>query len=249
MRALSFLCVLMMWFMIAPPSFAADDMCPQDSTAVKNVPGDVGGVQADIDRLNLCVERAKLLKELDDIAKQRSDTLAKVKDPTGGMGNINMGGNLANGVTGIPPLPMNAFPELPAVKTPDLKPGEVRINKSDAKPFGGSDDDGKSAAKKSTWKIQKIWGQAGGLDGATMHAQISDGNGNLMNVAKGDPLPDGSIVDSVSVKGVTLSGKNPKGISKVDDLSWDEAADSGPSSGMSSNPSASSSSGNIKTSP
>jgi len=135
------------------------------------------------------------------------------------MGSGNM---MGGGLSGIAPLPLNALPDLPNVKS--LKPGETRINQAAGSPFGGDDittTKKAEAPKTASWKIRKIWGQAGGVSGATMQAQLNDGNGNLLNVGKGDPLPDGSIVDSVSVKGVTLSQKG-----KIDTLSWDELSDS-----------------------
>jgi hypothetical protein len=222
-----FLCILFSWVLYIVPVMAADDLCPQDSAAVKNVPGDVAGVQADIDRLNLCVERAKLLKQMDDIAKQRSEVLHKMTDPassTSGTGS-SMGSAFGGGLGAIPTLPMGALPDLPAVKAT----GDVHIHKAGSMAPGEQDEleagsSKSSAPKTAVWKIRKIWGQAGGVDGATMHAQLSDGNGTLLNVVKGDPLPDGNIIDAVSVKGVDLNEKGPKGNSKVTPLSWDDAA-------------------------
>jgi hypothetical protein len=229
MKFLVFFFALLLSFLNITSSHAADDLCPQDSATIKNAPGDVAGVQADIDRLNLCVERAKLLKQLDDISKQRADTLNKIKDP---VGSALSGGNMAGGVSGIAPLPINALPDLPAIKTPvDIKPGETRIHGSTISPFGDEIKAATEAPKKPSWKIRKIWGQAGGVAGATMQAQLNDGNGNLLNVTKGDPLPDGSVVDSVSVKGVTLSQKG-----KIDTLSWDETGDSPSSNPASGSP-------------
>jgi hypothetical protein len=211
-----FICILFSWMLFISPAMATDDMCPQDPAAIKNVPGDVAGVQADIDRLNLCVERAQLLKQMDDIAKQRSDILHKVTNPDSGTGMGSMG---MGGMGAIPSLPMNALPALPAIKPM----GDIKIHAPSGAPFDaeGIEDKLKDAVKpkSTTWKIRKIFGQAGGVEGATMHAQLTDGSGTLLNVVKGDPLPDGSSVDSVSIKGVTLKGNG-----KVTPLSWDDAA-------------------------
>ena len=197
----------------------SDILCPDVDTSKKETPTDVAGVQADIERLNLCVERATLLKQLDDISQQRSDILNKVNNPTfaGGMG-VNV----------IPTLPGGAFPALPESKS--LEPGQVKIRPAGDNPMGsmGSGIVATAPATKGSanWKIRKIWGQAGGVGGASMRAQLSDGQGALLNVVKGDPLPDGQVVESVSIRGVTLSQSSSKGSGKINDLSWEETTDS-----------------------
>jgi hypothetical protein len=200
--------------------YAADDLCPEVDDAKRSTPNDVAGVQSDIDRLNLCVERAKLLKQLDDIAKQRADTLAKITGA--GLGSFP-------GVSGVgmPPLPAGSLPPLPTtLDTSPLKPGEKRINAAQGAPLNGTETASVAVAPSDTWKIRKIWGQAGGVAGATMKAQISNGSGSLLNVIKGDPLPDGKVVEAVSIKGVTLSQNG-----KIIDLSWDSTDDSGTAAG------------------
>ena len=44
------------------------DPCPVPSAALAETPDDLAKVQADIDRFNLCVERAQLLKRLNELA-------------------------------------------------------------------------------------------------------------------------------------------------------------------------------------
>lgn len=207
---------------------AADTLCPDIDTLKKDTPGDVAGVQADIERLNLCVQRATLLKQLDDLAKQRGEILYKAANPGaegGGLGG-GMGSNMGGlGVNIIPSLPVSALPALPAEKP--LKPGEVRIKQPGGNLMAGeagiSQSVTKSAPATDNWQIRKIWGQAGGVAGASMWAQLSNSKGGLLNVVKGDPLPDGQVVESVSVKGVTLSGTGPKGSGKMNDLSWEDS--------------------------
>lgn len=189
-------------------AYAADSLCPDLDTSKKTDLGDVAGVQADIERLNLCVERAKLLKQLDDIAQQRSDTLNKVTNP--GMGNMGTGLGM-----GLPLLPMSSLPSLP--QQAETKSGNVKIKNAAANPLDAAPT---PVAGPAVWKVRKIWGQAGGVSGAVMRAQISDGKGALLNVVKGDPLPDGKVIESVSVRGVTISQNG-----KISDLSWDSAQD------------------------
>ena len=56
-----------------------DRLCPDVETLRAQTPDTMSGVQADIDRMRLCVERAKLIKQLDEIAKQRQEILQKVE--------------------------------------------------------------------------------------------------------------------------------------------------------------------------
>lgn len=56
-------------FCIAKPSAAQiNDPCPDGIQALKTTPDDLSKVQADIDRFTLCLERAQLLKRLNDLA-------------------------------------------------------------------------------------------------------------------------------------------------------------------------------------
>jgi len=192
---------------------AADELCPDVASAKENGPKDVAGVQADIERLNLCVQRARLLKDLDEVAKQRDDMLKKVTDPAAALSS-----EIA-GVGGIPPLPSAALPPVPTDVT-GLKPGDVRVTGAKGSPLGGGGKGGAAGTspvvQNQGWKVRKIWGQ-----GITMRAQLTNGSGTLLNVMKGDTLPDGKAVELVSIKGVTTSQNG-----KITDLSWDDSSDS-----------------------
>lgn len=182
---------------------AADVLCPEVDAEKKNTPRDIAGVQADIERLNLCVERAKLLKQLDEVVKQREEMLRKVTDPTMGLPSAGLG------VAGIPSLPVAALPAVPGIDTSTLKPGEIRVTGPGGAPLAPASP----VRVASEWKIRKIWGQ-----GAGMNAQLTDSQGVLLNIQKGNPLPDGQVVESISGKGVTVSQNG-----KITDLSWDDA--------------------------
>ena len=183
-------------------------LCPDPDIMKRSVPGDLSGVQADIERLNLCVERVKLLKQLDDVIIQRKKALEKLTSPAAAANGINTG----LGVSSIPPLPVSALPPL---KTPsnlkNFKPGGMIVQGAAGSPFD------RAAAGPSDWQVRKIWGQ-----GAGMRAQIIDASagGTIMNVVKGDPLPDGAVVETVSVKGVAISRNG-----KISDLSWEQISD------------------------
>lgn len=197
------LCAVMgVWSQAA---FAQEDLCPDIGDAKQNSPQDSSGMQASIERLNLCVERARLLKQLDEIAKQRDEILTKVTNP-----GISVD---ANSISGIPALPSGALPSLPTDVT-GLKPGDVKITGAAGNPLdrNSSAVSPSPVVKKSSWKVRKIWGQ-----GDSMRAQLSDSSGTLLNVVRGDALPDDGVVEAVSVKGVAISLNG-----KVSDLPWDD---------------------------
>lgn len=190
----------------AAPSFAADDLCPDAATEKHQSPSDVTDVQASIEKLNLCVERAKLLKQLDDIAKERDEILTKVTSPLMPMASVG----------GIPPLSGANLPPLPTDVT-GMRPGDVRVTQAGGNPFDAAAQAVSSVIKTPSWKVRKIWGQ-----GNAMRAQLSDG-GTLLNVVKGDTMPDSRIVESVSIKGVAVSQKG-----KITELPWDDMISAAP---------------------
>jgi type IV pilus biogenesis protein PilP len=186
---------------VAPTTaWAEDDLCPDLESEKKTTPQDMAGVQADIDRLTLCVERARLLKQLDDISDQRLVVLERVKNPQG-----------ASNSMGIPALPVGSLPPVRGLN--DLKAG-VNALVPTANPLDNALNTAMESLTAPEWKVRKIWGQ-----GASMRAQLSDGQGTLVNVVKGDPLPDGGLVDAVTVKGVTISENG-----KTKELSWEQAS-------------------------
>ncbi len=215
-----FICCLMLSAILSPLTARAADeavLCPDVDVMKRTAPGDISGVQADIERLNLCVERARLLRQLDEVVVQRQKTLEKLVNPNAApTGNITTGLGMPAGVGGIPPLPVSSLPPLRGDNTPpkDLKPGEVRVTGA----VGNAFDAAAPAPQEATpeWQIRKIWGQ-----GVGMRAQISDkASGTILNVVKGDPLPDGGTVETISVKGVAVSRNG-----KINDLSWEQLAE------------------------
>lgn len=200
---------------------AADELCPDVADAKSKSPGSVAGVQEDIDRLTLCVERAKLLKQLDDLAVQRDDMLTKITDPA-----LSLSGGIAVPST-IPGMSGTSLPALPTDKSglspAGAKPGDMRITGAAGNPLANAAP-APMLTSTGSWKVRKIWGQPGGLGGAVMRAQLTDGQGTLLNVVNGDTLPGGGIVESVSIKGVAVSQNG-----KTKDLSWDDSQSAGDS--------------------
>lgn len=173
--------LLVLFVLYAPFVMAADRLCPDIEELRKATPDTMAGVQADIDRMKLCVERAKLLEQLDNIALKRQEILNKIT-------------KVDNALMPIPALPVSSLPPLRAV------PSERRA----AAPVVAA----------PSWKVRKIWGQGG-----DMRAQLADNQGGLLNVAKGDVLPDGAVVEVLSVRGVTVSQNG-----KTNDVEWEQQA-------------------------
>ena len=170
--------MLVLFVLYAPLAVAADRLCPDIEELRKASPDTMTGVQADIDRMKLCVERAKLLEQLDSIALKRQEILNKVT-------------KIDNSLIPIPALPVASLPSLrPIEKQQQAAPQPVRAK----------------------WFVRKIWGQGG-----EMRAQLSDNQGGLLNITKGDVLPDGAVVEGLSVRGVTISQNG-----NIKDVEWEQ---------------------------
>ena len=66
-----FLVIKAFSFGVVTPAWA-DTLCPDPQVEASVVPSDLARVQEDIDRLSLCVERTKLLQELNKLSNESS---------------------------------------------------------------------------------------------------------------------------------------------------------------------------------
>lgn len=215
------LCLPAFVFLLAPTAYAADALCPDLEELRANAPSDMAGVQADIDRMKLCVERAQLLQQLDQVAQDRKKILDEANGISSSGGNPN--GGFSTGMNGIPPLPVSQLPPLKTnapVASANLQPGAIQVTNAASGALGSVTD--QLAQMSGSWSVRKIWGQkdaGGGMAGGGMRAQLVNGTGTILNVVKGDALPDGSVVESLSVRGVALSQNG-----KVTDVQWEQSA-------------------------
>lgn len=60
------------------------DPCPEAANALTTTPDDLSKVQADIDRFTLCLERAQLLKRLNDLATENEASLLGLSEDNPG---------------------------------------------------------------------------------------------------------------------------------------------------------------------
>lgn len=166
-------------FMAVLPA-QADTLCPDPQIESSVVPSDLAQVQEDIDRLSLCVERTKLLQELNELANEKTEQ--------------------------VQPLNAGAFdPSFLAPLSPKVleQASEKVVSRAPVQ-------------SAPVWKIRRVWGQGGKLQ-----AQLIDSQGVLATVKVGEELTDGSVVETVSVRGVTVKQKN----GKSKDLGWQESSD------------------------
>jgi hypothetical protein len=109
----------------------ADDLCPDTTKGEKALTvNNMTGLQFDIGRLNLCLQRARLLQQIDEIVKKREELRLQPAPAV----EINTLGNIPKMAASMPPLP-NSEAALPMAQ-PIL-----------------------AAKSTGEWKIQRIWGQ------------------------------------------------------------------------------------------
>lgn len=167
--------------MIAAPDAQAqtlvmgDDLCPDPSQAAKQTPDDLAGVQADIERFALCLKRAELLKNLNDLALQNTDSL---------LGTGNLEDFAAQALDALPPV----APEALGVD-------------EDGNSLDGSDDLAMEEEKVAgtPWLINDIYGI-----GSNLMARLTSRDDEIANVREGDFLSDGSKVISITSIGVVI---------------------------------------------
>ena len=168
---MKFFLYILLNLIIVTTVHAQDRLCPDVDQLIANSPETMLSVQSDINRIRLCVERATLLKQLDEIVLQRKEILQKVQSPQLSHSNFSVP---------IPQLPIDALDELK--ETPGSHVLVTKLTNSE------------------TWSIRKIWGQ-----NQSMSAQLVNSAGKLLNIIRGDSLPNGAIVESITAVGVTVS--------------------------------------------
>lgn len=182
------------------PTSTTADLCP-NVTKPSSADNNLNDVQADIDRLGLCVERAKLLQQLDELVTKRQALL------TGSDSSVN---NLA-----LPPLPLqNSEQTLKVSATPALDNKTVANTLNRATPQSATTPTNLAAPTQITngWAIQRIWGQP-----PHIQAQLIGTDKTIATVNVGEPLTDGYAVESISARGVILSRAG-----KLINLDWEK---------------------------
>jgi hypothetical protein len=187
-----------------PTGATTSDLCP-NVTKQSSTDNNLNNVQADIDRLGLCVERAKLLQQLDELVTKRQALL------TGSDSNVS---DLA-----LPPLPLqnngqNSGQTLKVTATPTLDNKTIANTLNRATPQSAPAPANLAAPAQTTnaWAIQRIWGQP-----PHIQAQLVGADKTIATVNVGEPLTDGYAVESISARGVILSRAG-----KLINLDWEK---------------------------
>lgn len=178
----------------------ADTLCPDMSKGESSLTaGNMADLQFDIGRLNLCLQRARLLQQIDETVKKREQLRQEpLAAPSMGTG----------GFAGIPPLAA-ALPPLPS-DSKGLQNSKTTASANSVPVLETK------ITPQGEWKIQRIWGQ-----GNVMQAQLIKGD-VIANIKMGDTLPTGEKVVELSGRGIVLDdGKNRH------DLSWKEDTKAG----------------------
>ena len=172
----------------------ADDLCPEidkvDSFgqgAYGSLGNDLAGVQADIDRFSLCVERAQLLKRLNDLSLDNRSSL--FGPAPNDIGDID-----------APPPTLGNQPEMQDFRmlTPQdvlgLQPEpEVAVQDFQEDPLNIPQD------LEGDWGIRDMMGS-----GSNLTARLVKADGTVLQVRAGDVLTDGSQVQKISLNEVLI---------------------------------------------
>ncbi|MAS88094.1 MAG: hypothetical protein CMH30_09000 [Micavibrio sp.] len=159
-----------------------DDLCPSPNVASKQTPNDLASVQSDIERFALCLKRAELLEQLNELSAKNTDSLLGINSPSS-----------------MPAMPNDAaLAALPPISANDLGLDDMSEDYSRDK----NADVEIAEDTRTPWLINDIYGIHNNL-----RARITSKDGEIANVRNGDALSDGYTVKSISRSGVTLGGK------------------------------------------
>ncbi len=176
----------------------ADTLCPNPEQALQSNVADLASVQADVERYKLCVQRATLLKQLNQLIVQQDSILdarkSKVRQDSFGSEFLPqiqpLGAITPETIKKVTPEEMGLVTEQSAQTAAMPEPVGYR-----------------------NWFVTRIWGQSGILS-----AQLKDRSGRILTVQEGSSLPSGETVTKVSGDGVTV--EIPDGSEK--ELIWDD---------------------------
>lgn len=170
---------LLLWPSLAYAQAQGQDIiCPDAPTALRQAPDDLSKVQADIDRFTLCLERAQLLKRLNDLAVENDEALQ----------NASMSASTGFGLdAGTQAVDFNPFDINDVLGVDDaLIPAE---NSGEEEMVFGTED----------WVVLSVFGT-----GQDLSAKLAKSDGNFAQVKTGQALPDGSEVLSITTDGVKV---------------------------------------------
>lgn len=191
--ACTFLAMLYVNVCLAEEGSAFVDPCPPAETIPQQAVSidDLAKMQADIERFNLCLERAQLVQKLNDATQKNLEALQKFFASAPLLEQ--------NAPVSRQSLSLGAFK---APEPPDLPPTQE-----------SGEEEGTSVEEppKERWLVFEISGSSGNF-----RAKLGKPDGTIKVVGAGETLPDGTLVTSVSPSGVIVRGD--QGVSET--LEW-----------------------------
>jgi len=158
------------------PVEITENPCPDPRRALSETPNDLKVIQEDITRFTLCLQRAQLLTRLNELAEDNIDTINSTLDKK----IETMAANMA-------PMPM------PQIELPEIPEIDIDVDLSDTiesdTPEPMMAQPMPEPMEHSLWTINTIKGVGG-----VLVANITDINGNVLNVKSGDRIEDTDIV-------------------------------------------------------
>lgn len=165
------------------------DPCPVARDLAKTSPPDMATVQADIDVLNLCVQRANLLDQLARFSEEDEKNSADI------FGN-NVGTS-SGGSRTLFDLPERA-------RQPELSAEAVAEEERRRAAEAAAAKKKKEAAAKPDWSIETISGHSA----VGFRARLVSGSGQQITVQTNQKLDDKTTVKDISAQGVRVMFNN-----------------------------------------
>jgi len=162
-----------------------ENPCPDPRRALSETPNDLKVIQEDITRFTLCLQRAQLLTRLNELAEDNIDTINSTLDKK----IETMAANMA-------PMPM------PQIELPEIP--EIDVDTETNNPEPTMIQPIPEPMEYTLWTVNTIKGVGG-----VLVANITDINGNVLNVKSGDKIEDTNIViTNVTQTSVKVREKN-----------------------------------------
>ena len=171
-----------------------ENPCPTPQKALSETPNDLKIIQEDITRFTLCLQRAQLLSRLNDLA---SDNIESI--------DSSLEQKLESIASNFAPMPALEMPALPPIENNNQIMTDETFSQPEPAP--------EPVMEHKNWTINTIKGSNG-----VLIANISDADGNVLNVRTGDKIEDTKI----NVVKVTQTSVNIRESKESAKLKWSQ---------------------------
>jgi len=171
-----------------------ENPCPAPQKALSETPNDLKIIQEDITRFTLCLQRAQLLSRLNDLASDNIESIDSSLDQ-----------KLESIASNFAPMPALEMPALPPIENNNQIMTDETFSQPEPAP--------EPVMEHKNWTINTIKGSNG-----VLIANISDADGNVLNVRTGDKIEDTKI----NVVKVTQTSVNIRESKESAKLKWSQ---------------------------